>query len=130
MKTSLFTHSVPKFLVAGGSVALAIGLMTDLYGLPSFRFRKNVGEACQQVIRAEAKLSRDQLAKLLIIPEGQNQKAVRQVVQDPYCKLSSLQVRVGATAQREAYPLDFDANTWLVVLYEGEQYVGYRFNTR
>jgi hypothetical protein len=44
--------------------------------------------------------------------------------------LASLQIRAGATSLREAYPLEFDPQTWLVLLYEGDQYTGYRFATR
>jgi hypothetical protein len=55
---------------------------------------------------------------------------LRQVVEKPYCKLQNIQVRKDATAQREAYPLAFDPETWLVVLYEGEEYAGYSFSFR
>jgi hypothetical protein len=48
----------------------------------------------------------------------------------PYCRLSELEVRAGVRAQREAYPLAFDPQTWFVVLYEGDQYTGYSFSFR
>lgn len=120
----------PKRLVAGGSVLLALGLLMDVHTLPSIGAKKKIGEACQTVVQSEAKLSRQQLAKLLSVPEGKKKQTVQEIVKTPYCKLADLQIRTGATAQREAYPLEFDPQTWLIVLYEGDQYAGYRFNLR
>lgn len=122
---------IPKHLVAGGSVLLAAGLLVDFHLLPSSLLgKKNSGEACQQVLQSQAKLSREQLARLLTVPEGDRKQKVREILRDPYCKLADLQIRVGAIAQREAYPLEFDPQTWLIILYEGDQYAGYRINSR
>jgi hypothetical protein len=109
---------------------LALGLLTEQYGLPSLGPRKSVGEQCQQVVNAKTALSQKQLVQLLTIPEGDKKERIQEVVKEPYCKLEGLQIRAGTTAQREAYPLEFDPQTWLVVLYEGEQYTGYRFAIR
>ena len=121
---------ISKQLMAGGAVLLAVGLLLDLHSLPSFFSKKSSGEPCQAVVQSQAKLSRQQLARLLTIPEGDKKQKVQEILKDPYCKLADLQVRAGATAQREAYPLEFEPQTWLVILYEGEQYAGYRFNIR
>ena len=119
---------MPKQLMAGGTVLLAIGLLVDLQRLPFFMSKKNSEEVCQQIGRSQAKLSRSQLAKFLVVPEGDQKQKVRDILKEPYCNLAGLQIRAGATAQREAYLLDFDPQTWLVVLYEGDQYAGYRFS--
>ncbi|XGV96940.1 MAG: hypothetical protein ACAF41_29980 [Leptolyngbya sp. BL-A-14] len=125
---------ISKQLVAGGAVLLAFGLLLDLHSLPSFLSKnfsqKSSGEPCQEVVQSQAKLSRQQLARLLTVPEGDKKQKVQEILKDPYCKLADLQVRAGATAQREAYPLEFEPQTWLVILYEGDQYAGYRFNVR
>ncbi|MBD2020966.1 hypothetical protein H6F43_12330 [Leptolyngbya sp. FACHB-36] len=123
------TPILPKQLMAGGTLLLALGLLLDLQTLPSFN-QKSSDEPCQTVVQSQARLSRAQLAQLLTVPEGNRKQRVRAIVKDPFCKLADLQVRAGAVAQREAYPLEFDPETWLVVLYEGEQYVGYRFDVR
>lgn len=117
-------------VMAGASVVLAFGLLFDQYGLPSIGGRKSIGETCQEVVHSEAILSKQQLAKLLVVSEGDQKQRIREIIKEPYCKLDSLQIRAGATAQREAYPLEFDPQTWLVILYEGEQYTGYRFAVR
>ncbi|SRR5579883_2571832 len=126
-KTERFT---PKHLMAGGTVLLAFGLLLDVHSLPSFFSSKTSGEPCQTVVQSQTKLSKQQVARLLTVPEGDKKQKVQEILKDPYCKLSDLQVRAGATAQREAYSLEFDSQAWLVILYEGDQYAGYRFNVR
>lgn len=117
--------------MAGGSLLMAIGLLIDQFGgLPFFGNRKSIGEACQQVVQSSAVLSKKQVVQLLAVPEGDKKQRIRDIVSEPYCQLSSLQIRAGAIALREAYPLEFEPQTWLIVLYEGEQYTGYRFSIR
>ncbi|MEM8611636.1 MAG: hypothetical protein AAGF93_06425 [Cyanobacteria bacterium P01_H01_bin.105] len=84
--------------------------------------------SCNTVVSDQAKLSREQLAKLLTIPEQDPKERVRQVVSEPYCELPALKVRSGVEAEREAYPLAFDPGTTLVILYENNEYAGYRFS--
>lgn len=91
---------------------------------------KSLDKACQEVMQPSAVLSRDQLTKLLAIPERDKKSKVRAIFKEPYCKLPDIEVRAGVTAEREAYPLEFDPKTWIVILYEGEEYVGYRFSFR
>lgn len=118
-----------KQLLAGGAALLAMGLFFDLGSLPSFGSKKSL-EACQETVQSQAKLSKQQLARLLTIPEGETRSKIREIAKEPYCKLSALEIRAGAPTDREAYPLAFDLQTQLVVLYEGDQYVGYQFLVR
>jgi hypothetical protein len=121
---------ISKRVLASGVALLTLGLLVDQYSLPSWGKRKSVGESCQQVVNAKVALSQKQLVQLLAIPEGDKKERIQEVVKEPYCKLEGLQIRAGATAQREAYPLEFDQQTWLVLLYEGDQYTGYRLAGR
>ncbi|MEX0272239.1 hypothetical protein AB3R30_24265 [Leptolyngbyaceae cyanobacterium UHCC 1019] len=116
-----------KYMLAGGSVLAALGLLVDPQGLLP---KTSAKDSCQQVIRETAVLSREQLTQMLSVPERANKQAIRQVMQLPYCRLSTIQPRAGITAEREAYPLAFDPKTWLVVLYEGDEYAGYSFSFR
>lgn len=116
-----------KYMLAGGSVLAALALWVDPQGLLPKMASK---DTCQQVIRETAVLSREQLTQMLSVPERANKQAIRQVMQLPYCRLSAIQPRAGITAEREAYPLAFDPKTWLVVLYEGDEYAGYSFSFR
>jgi hypothetical protein len=117
-----------KYMLAGGSVVAALGLLMDPRGLlPTF---SSARESCQEIVQEKAVLSRDQLSQFLSIPEGSSRDQLRQVMNAPFCRLSELEVRAGVRAQREAYPLAFDPQTWFVVLYEGDQYTGYSFSFR
>ena len=84
-------------------------------------------DLCQDIISSQAVLSRQQLTQLLTVPERENRQAIETIAEEPYCALAAIEVRAGVEAERTAYPLAFDPNTWLVVLYEDEEYVGYGF---
>lgn len=119
-----------KPLLAGGLIFAVLGLMFDFQGMrslisPSQTVR--TGE-CEAIVQTEARLTREQLAQLLIIPERDSKERVRQIVSEPYCRLPELNVRSGVVAEREAYPLAFDPQTQLVILYENDEYAGYRFS--
>ena len=130
-----------KPLVAGGLMFSLIALLVDFTSAKAFLFPSellpsalNQGKAaetlsktCEGTITETARLSREQLLQLLAVPERDSRDRVRQIVKEPYCKLSTLQVRAGIDAVREAYPLEFDPDTALVVLYENNEYAGYRF---
>jgi len=113
-----------QYFLAGGSVLALMGVLAD--------FRDTwqpptVSNNCAEIVQPQANLSREQLSALLTIPERDRKEAVRAVVSEPYCRLPQVEVRQGVVAEREVYPLAFDPQTWFVVLYEGEEYVGYSF---
>ena len=74
--------------------------------------------------------SAQQLTQLIAVPERSPKANIHEIIREPYCLLPSLNIRAGVNAVREAYPLEFDPDTWIVVLYEGDEYAGYRFNAR
>ncbi|MDX2243253.1 MAG: hypothetical protein NW224_21445 [Leptolyngbyaceae cyanobacterium bins.302] len=123
---SIINASGIKYMLAGGTVVAALGLLVEPQALMSkIAPTKDI---CQEVVQPKAVLSRDRLSQLLTIPERSNKAQIRQVMQEPYCQMPDIQARAGGTATREAYPLAFDPKTWLVVMYEGEEYVGYSFS--
>ena len=121
----------PKPFIAG---ALMFGLLWVLFDFQGMKALVNqshtmvTSDRCENIVQSDAKLSREQLASLLTIPERDTKDRVRQVVEKPYCKLPELNVRSGVMAEREAYPLAFDPKTQLVILYENDEYAGYRFS--
>lgn len=115
-----------KYLLAGGTVLAATGLFIEPQGL----FNRPPDYTCQQIIQPKSLLSRRELSQLLAIPERNSKEKVKQLLQEPYCRLSSVEIRQGTVAQREAYPLEFDTSTWLILLYEGDEYAGYSFAFR
>ncbi len=124
------TSTSLKSLVAGGMLFAGLGFLVDFRGIQQWVSRSaptRQVEHCEAIVQTDARLSREQLAKLLTVPERDAKKSIRQIVSEPYCRLSPLQVRAGVQAEREAYPLAFDPNTQLVILYENDEYAGYRF---
>ena len=120
-----------KSLAAGGVIIAAALVLVDFQNMKSWLSRSSSTpneNACEEIVQTEAMLSREQLAQLLTIPERDSKARVRQIVAEPYCTLASLTVRSGVNAEREAYPLEFDRTTQLVILYENDEYAGYRFN--
>lgn len=121
-----------KAVWAGGSVA-TLALLVILPG--QVGSQSVVPSDCLQVVRSGAEISRDQLLQMIALPVGSSQQAVRQVTDVPYCVLpSGLAAEAGKRSdpvaeadKREAYPLAFDPDTWVVLGYEANEYVGYDF---
>ncbi len=125
---SKLTGGVPrKALWAGGSVAT----LALLAVVPNQGNSKAISQSsCQAIVQSGAEVSRGQISRLLAVPEGSTQAAVRQVVDNPYCTLPGAAGEAGgqpATVTREAYPLAFDREAWLVVNYQSGEYAGYDF---
>lgn len=115
------------FGLGGWFVALCTAALT-LTGFQNGQVKAGQGhELCQSLVNPSATLSRVQLAQLLTVPERAQQSQIREQLAQPYCQLPDLEVRAGVMAQREVYPLAFDPQTWLVLLFEGEEYAGYAF---
>lgn len=115
--------------IAGGGVLLAalagIGPMTVLN---SSNEGANAPVVCQEKIQSQSVLSRAELSKLLSISERAPKADVRAIIDEPYCTLPSVSVREGAISEREAYPLEFNPQTWFIVLYEEGEYAGFDFS--
>jgi hypothetical protein len=119
-----------KPYLAGGVLFAALGFLVDFQGMRQWVARSGAqqpAEQCEAIVQTNARLSRDQLAKLLTVPERDDKASIREIISEPYCRLPALQVRAGVKAEREAYPLAFDPGTQLVILYEDDEYAGYRF---
>jgi hypothetical protein len=130
MNSLLSEQSVSKVLMIGGSVIMAVWLLYDFKALPPISLGppKVVSQACRTIVQPDARLSNQQVAQLLVLAEGSKKQQTQQMLGKPYCQLADLQVRVGATSKRDAYPLVADPLTRLIVLYEGDEYAGYRFD--
>ena len=119
----------PKQLLAGAAALLALGLFVDLRTFPSWGTKPGA-DLCPSSASSQGKLTEQQVAKLLTVAEGDQRTRIRDIAREPACKLPSLQVRAGSIADREVYGLKFDPQTSIVVLYEGDQYAGYKFRLR
>ncbi len=83
-----------------------------------------------QIDQPQAVLSRQQLQQLLNTPTQTPQTTLQAWLPAPYCRLAAAADAEGVTVDRQAYPLEFDPNTWLVVQYQGDRYRGYDFILR
>lgn len=128
-----------KPLLAGGLLIALASLLLDSSDLasPAFMPQSLIGSTttpgrltlgCTTVVQADSQISREQLAQLLAIPERDPKARVLDIISQPYCQLPSLQVRAGVLAERAAYPLAFDPDIQLIILYENDEYAGYRFS--
>ncbi len=118
-----------KYWVVGSSV-LALAAFVIVPPRHRAGFSEAVADVCQQVVQTNAVLSREQLSQLLSVDLQANRDTVRQVIDQPYCVLNSGETPTGLPVEREAYPLAFDPQTWVVVQYEADSYVGYDFTFR
>ena len=128
-------HNLPlgnmRFWTALGGIVFAAIMLNVLGTSPVISsIVKSRNRECQEVIQPNSVLSRQQLTQLIAVPERSPKANIHQIISEPYCLLPSLNIRAGVNAVREAYPLEFDPDTWIVVLYEGDEYAGYRFNAR
>lgn len=114
-------------LLLSGAVLAAIGLTVVQQQEAPPTVGPDPNRFCQEIVQPKAVVSRDQLAQLLTVPERGERAQVQAIIKQPYCRMPALSIRAGATTERDAYPLAFDPQTWLVVLYEGGTYVGYGF---
>lgn len=117
----------PELLLIGGALLAAIGLTLTQPDVAPPRHDPDPIQFCQEIVQPKATVSREQLAKLLTVPERGSRSQVQAIVKEPYCRMPNLSIRSGAITERVAYPLASDPQTWLVILYEGKTYVGYGF---
>jgi hypothetical protein len=122
-------RSPRSYLLAGGSMLALAALVVGPKPLMEENSTAVTAKAvCQETIQAESVLSRAELSELLAIAERAPKADVQGIIAEPYCTLPSVEVREGVTAERVAYPLEFNPETWFIVLYEGEEYAGFDFS--
>ena len=117
-----------RFLMAGWGLAL-LSLLFNI-GSRLQATASDTKDQCQTIVQSSAVLSRNQLAELLTVPERSNQQLIKDIVAEPYCQMTTIELRDRVTAQREASPLAFAPRTWLVLLYEDNEYAGFSFSFR
>ncbi|MEL6230840.1 MAG: hypothetical protein AAFR24_13100 [Cyanobacteria bacterium J06627_3] len=115
-----------RLLMAGWGLAL-LSLLFNI-GSRLQATASDTNDRCQTIVQSSAVLSRRQLAELLTVPERSTQQLIKDIVAEPYCQMATIELRDSVTAQREAYPLAFAPRTWLVMLYEDNEYAGFSFS--
>ncbi|MEM6427347.1 MAG: hypothetical protein AAF728_19645 [Cyanobacteria bacterium P01_D01_bin.128] len=119
------------YFLAGGSISMLAAMALLVFPGQQQQSAVNTEPAlCQEVVKEDARMSRSNLSQVLAIDERSPKEKVTEILAEPYCVLETLSVREGVPARREAYPLEFDIDTWFVVLYEDGEYAGYDFSFR
>ena len=117
----------PKNLLLGACLCLLATVGLLLHPNVLHEAVSQTSLQCQQIVQPQEELSRQRLAQLLSVPERSQRRQTQEILQAPYCRLPNLNIRAGATTERDVYRLAFDSQTDLIVLYEGQSYVGYGF---
>jgi hypothetical protein len=101
---------------------LTLALIWDLKRLN--RDRSVPDFQCTAPASTHQPLNPSQLKQLTQTREGTPKKTVQSQLPAPYCQLSNLSFRAGAVAQREVFQT-VDSK-WLIVMYEGDRFMGSR----
>jgi hypothetical protein len=113
-------------LVATGLLMFAVAiLMMDVKHQKASTLAASPSQDCQGPITDSVKISRNQLAQFLTVPERSSRANVQDILLQPYCNLTAVEIMAGVPAERVAYPLAFRQQMWLIVLYEGDEYAGF-----
>jgi hypothetical protein len=118
-----------RWVLVGGSM-LTLATLVVAPNLGPLTASSGTADQCLQIDQPQAMLSRQQLQQLLNTPTQTSQTTLQAWLPTPYCRLAPAADAEGVTVDRQAYPLEFDPNTWLVVQYQGDRYQGYDFSLR
>jgi len=119
-----------KVAIATGSIA-TLALLAVVPGKVSSQ--SIADNTCQEVVQSGAEISRGDLTSLSDVAAGTPHETVRELIDKPYCLLPLSPESAAKAASdepivaREAYPLAFDPEAWVVVNYAQSGYTSYDF---
>ncbi|MBU6228587.1 MAG: hypothetical protein KGQ93_02695 [Cyanobacteria bacterium REEB459] len=113
-------------VLAGGSMLAAAMVGLSPHSGPVVESPTLTGE-CIKIEKTVNGLSRDRLKAMLALPVPAPQATLKSLLTSPYCVLKPSPNEQAEGLERQAYPLEFDPQTWLVVIYQGDLYQGYDF---
>ena len=120
-----------RVLMAGGSMlALATLVVTPSINRDGTAVNKASGEVCIKQVDKQSLVSRDELAAVLDLERQATKAQVQKIVDQPHCVLEAQAGENGVRVEREAYPLEFDPQTWFVLQYQDGKYAGFDFSFR
>jgi hypothetical protein len=120
-----------RALVAGGSMlALATLVVTPSINRADNALKTGTADVCIKQIDKQSLMSRDELKAILDLENNSPKANLQEIVAQPHCVLEARAGTDGVPVEREAYPLEFDPQTWFVLQYKGEEFVGFDFSFR
>jgi hypothetical protein len=118
-----------NLLLAGGLLATLFGLMTEAQIRRTPKASIDVSSECASDAQSHVVLTEEHLASVLAVSERESKDKIRAILEEPYCTLPTVEIRAGVNAEREVYPLAFNDHAWLILLFEGDEYAGYRISS-
>ncbi|NES97472.1 MAG: hypothetical protein F6K32_20080 [Desertifilum sp. SIO1I2] len=123
MKHRLNLSKLRSGKITGVSLVLAVlGSILVILNRQPPKIASKIEGFCQQIIQPNAKIENTKVNQIQG-KEGATRESIRQILGTPYCTLPKISLRSGAITEREAYSLEDDS--YLIVAYEGNQYLGY-----
>jgi hypothetical protein len=122
--------AAPYVLAGSSMVALAALVVTPAMDNAPDAVSTPASDVCIKQIDNQSLISRDELKQVLDLAPSVSQASVQAIVQQPHCVLEPRTGENDVQVERQAYPLEFDPQTWFVLLYRDGNYAGYDFSFR
>jgi hypothetical protein len=120
-----------QVLVAGGSMlALATLVVAPSMNRADQGLTTGAADVCIKQVNKQSLVSRDELKAILELDANAPKTKVQEIVDQPHCVLEARAGEDGVQVEREAYPLEFDPQTWIILQYQGEAFTGFDFSFR
>jgi len=120
-----------QMLMAGGSMlALAALVVTPSINRTNSAPSTGAADVCIKQVDKQSLVSRDELKAVIDLDPSTAKDKVRNIVDQPHCVLESRAAENGVQVEREAYPLEFDPQTWFVLQYQDGKLAGFDFSFR
>ncbi len=123
-------HPKRVLLASGSMLALATMVITPSVNRLNNPVNAGVGDVCIKQIDQKSLVSRDELRAVLNLDKNISKDEVLAVLDQPNCVLQPRAGENGVQVDREAYPLEFDPQTWFVLQYQEEKFAGFDFSFR
>ena len=111
-------------------LALATMVITPSMNQQEVGLNKAAADVCIKQVDNQSLVSRDELKAVLDLDRQAPKTAVQEIVNQPLCVLEARAGENGVRVEREAYPLEFDPQTWFILQYQDGQYAGFDFSFR
>jgi hypothetical protein len=117
-------------MAGGGMLALATLVVTPSFNRTDSTSNTGAADVCIKQVDKQSLVSRDELKAVIDLDPSAAKDQVRNIVDQPHCVLEPRAAENGIQVEREAYPLEFDPQTWLVLQYQDSKLAGFDFSFR
>jgi hypothetical protein len=117
-------------MAGGGMLALATLVVSPSINQADDAIKTGGADLCIKQVDRQSLVSRDELKALLDLDKNVSKARVQEIVNQPHCVLQSRAAENGVQVEREAYPLEFDPQTWFVLQYQEGNFTGFDFSFR